>query len=259
MALSTSRAIRRRVAQTFPPLVIAELRSVERALGGRQAIVALLALAPLTQDLRYLLGLLGDPRHQADSLAEICAAANVLPSTLMQHLVGASLLKGKVEAHQKIGAGIAAVAEDLMRRAAPYEDTCNGGCRGTGAITPDPSPTAPNPTPEPCEVCHGTGRLRYSPDLERQKLALDLAQLLPKSGGLSIAVQQNQVTGGGASGGGGLIERLQQMTDAALYGDEEETREPREGEVLDEARAGGGGETGGGDVEVRGGDVETSG
>lgn len=215
-----SRAALARAEQLFPPLVTQQLQDIEKDLGGREAVVGMLALAPLTKDLRYVLGMLGDPRNNGQSLAEICALGNILPGALLKHLADAAMLRGKVKAAQKVGDGIAAVAEDVMRRAAPYEDTCNGGCAGIGTITPEPTKDEPNPSPEPCETCQGTGRLLYRPDLERQKLAIEMAQLLPKSGGINVAVQQNNHPGGGGVGatGFGLLERLQEVTDRILYG-----------------------------------------
>lgn len=200
-----------------PPTVVSELRKVEQTLGGREALVGMLALAPLTQDLRYVLGMLGDPRNQTKSLAEICADGNILPGDLLKQLSGAALLRGKVKASQHIGDGIAAVAEDVMRRAAPYEATCST-CQGVGQVTPEPTQPVPNPVPGPCETCRGTGRLIYAPDLERQKLAIEMAQLLPKGGGLQIL--NANVQGGMSAAGGGLgpIEKLQALTDRLLYG-----------------------------------------
>ena len=148
----TSRAALMRAERTFPPTVQRQLQAIESDLGGREELVGMLALAPLTPDLRYVLGMLGDPRNNAKSLAEICAEGNILPGELLRHLAGAALLRGKVLAAQKIGDGIAAVAEDVMRRAAPYEDACHA-CRGAGAITPEPSSEQPNPGPEVCETC----------------------------------------------------------------------------------------------------------
>jgi len=182
-------------------------------MGGRTGLVGMLVLAPLTPDLRYVLGLLGDPKNRGMALAEICALGNILPGDLLQHLASAALLKGKVLASQKIGAGIAAVAEDVMRRAAPYEDACSA-CRGIGMVTPDPSPAAPNPSPETCETCLGTGKLTYRPTIEHQKLAIDMAQLLPKAAGIQIANIN------GASGGVGMgssLEAVQRLTDQMLY------------------------------------------
>ena len=148
----TGHIARRKVAAHFPPLVVQELQTLETSLGGRTAIVGMLSLAPLSQDLRYVLGLLGHPDHAAKSLAEIWAMGQILPGTLLQELAGAALLKGKIQASQKIGDGIAAVAEDVMRRAAPFEEACHA-CRGTGSHVPEPTPTQPNPSPQPCEPC----------------------------------------------------------------------------------------------------------
>jgi len=219
-------------ATFYTPTVISELAKIEGDLGGRAELVGMLTLAPLTPDLRYVLGMLGDPAQKGASLAEICARGNILPGDLLRHLASAVMLKGKLKASQKIADGITAVTADIMRRAAPYEAPCNGGCQGIGTITADPTPAAPNPTPQPCEVCQGTGRLVYSPDLERQKLAIDMAQLLPKGG---IQIGLNQVTHNNnhhnSNGGGGAFERFQEATDRVLYGSGEA---PLEGELTEE-------------------------
>lgn len=212
-----SSAMDKRIARAYPQTVVVELQRIEQDLGGRAEIVGMLTLAPLSPDLRYILGLLGDPQHDQMTLAEICAAGNVLPGELLKHLTSAALLRGKVLASRKIGDGIAAVAEDVMRRAAPFEDACYT-CAGIGTITPEPTTQTPNPSPGPCETCKGAGKLRYQPDLERQRLAIDMAQLLPKSGGINIAQINQAGSQGGPGGGGGSLEILQQVTDKLLYG-----------------------------------------
>lgn len=220
-----------RAAKLFTPLVVKELHAIEESVGGRAAVVGLLSLAPLTKDLQYVLGILGDPQQQGKSLAECCALANVLPGDLLKHLAAAALVRGKIQAAQRIGSGIPAVIEDIMRRAAPYEEAC-ADCQGTASITPDPTPETPNPVPQPCDTCRGSGRLRYLPTLETQKLAVELAQLLPKSGGLQIAVQQNNHQGstGGGTMGMGALERLQLATDRVIYEGEGRGRPPGETE-----------------------------
>jgi hypothetical protein len=224
-ALTTTKASDARMQRYFTPTVIDELQTLEQELGGRSALVGMLVLAPLTPDLRYVLGMLGDPQHARKSLAQICAIGNILPGDLLQHLSSAALLRGKVRASQKIAEGIAAVTQDVMRRAAPYEDTCNGACRGSGSVTPEPTSAAPNPAPAPCETCLGTGKLTYQPTLDHQKLAIEMAQLLPRGGNIQILNQQNNLPAGGS--GGGSIERLQALTDKILYGST-----PLEGETL---------------------------
>mgnify|MGYP001310867534 CR=1 FL=1 len=211
----------RRMRATFTPEVVQQLQQIERDLGGRPMLVGMLALAPLTADLQYVLGMLGDPLHHDKSLAEICGMGNILPGELLRHLASAALLKGKVMAAQRIGAGMPAVIDDIMRRAAPYTDLC-GTCLGMGSLTPDPTPETPNPVPGPCETCRGSGQLLYRPDLERQKLAVDLAQLLPKGGGIQIAQVNSAGAGAGGQGASGVgvntFDAVQRVVDQVLYG-----------------------------------------
>jgi hypothetical protein len=209
-----------RPTKVFTPTVVEELTTLEHDLGGRRRLVGYLSLAPLTPDLAYILGLLGDPDHARWTLAEICAKGNILPGQLLQEIERAAHLRGRVLSAQVVAARLPAVVADVMKKAAPYEGAC-GDCAGTGTLTPDPTPQVPNPGPGPCETCRGTGQLLYQPRLEHQELALDMGRMLPKGQGLII--QQNNQNSSGQGGGGlgvGALEKLTQLTDKLLYGDE---------------------------------------
>lgn len=223
-----------RQAQDYPLVVRQELTALETSFGGRPTLVHLLSLAPLTTDTRLLLGVLADPKSDACSLATLCARAGILPGDLLRLLGAAALHRGQTLARHKIGEHLAAVTADLMTKAQPYEEACSG-CLGVGTITPDPTPEQPNPSPGPCDTCKGSGRLRYQPTFERQKLALEMGGLLPKAGGISITQQNLQVASAGASSGGAL-EQLQLATDKLLYGEGAPTG-PVEGELLDPPEA----------------------
>lgn len=215
----------------FTPTVVTQLSTLEKDLGGRSVLVGYLALAPLTPDLAYILGLLGDPAHARLSLAEICAKGNILPGQLLTEIEKAAHLRGRVIGAQIISQRLPAVVADVMKRAAPYEDPCTE-CRGTGTITPEPTQATPNPAPTACEVCLGTGQLTYQPQLRHQELALEMGRMLPKSSGLQI-IQNNNNQGGAGNGlGAGALERLTQLTDKLLYG-EEAGAPPIDAEVSD--------------------------
>jgi hypothetical protein len=218
-----------KAAKTFTPSVVTELTALEKQLGGRQVLVGYLALAPLTPDLKFILGLLGDPAHAHLSLAAICAKGNILPGQLLAEIEKAAHLRGRVLSAQVVAQRLPAVVADVMMKAAPYEGACTD-CLGTGRITPDPTTAVPNPLHGPCSTCNGTGRLQYQPNLRHQELALEMGRMLPKSAGLQIIQnnQQNNLGGGGM--GGGTLEKLTLLTDKLLYGDE---AAPLEAEVVD--------------------------
>lgn len=197
----------------------AEMAALETALGGRDALTGHLLLAPLTPDLAALIGLLGDPTHRGKSLAAIMAQTNILPGDVLRYVAAAGMARGKALAAVEVGKRIPAVVRDILEKAAPYEGTCTGPCAGTGSYTPNPTTEEPNPTPSPCPVCKGGGVLIYQPAFEHQKLAVELAHLLPKGGGMQILNQQINAASGAAGGAGdGALEQLQHATDAILYG-----------------------------------------
>lgn len=212
-----------------PALVATSLDDLEQAIGGREALVAALMHAPKSAGIDYLLGLIGTPplvglppmgvlngRHPTASLATLCAQGGITPGELMAAYRSGVLAKAQTLALHQVGQQLAAVTEDTMRRALPQTGQCDA-CDGTGTVVPEPSKKNPNPHPEPCRACKGTGTRTVQGDLEHKKLALDMGKMLPKSGGVNIAVnqQQNTFVGGAA---GGALERMQAATDAILYG-----------------------------------------
>lgn len=233
MASGTT-AMDRRRARSYPSLVVQQLHTMEQEYGGRQGLVGALMLAPMTPDLEYLVGQLGDPRNGTASLAAICARANVLPGHLLHLLMEGGRLVARARAAHLVHGGIAPVIQDILRRAAPYEEACID-CMvegvSTGTITAEPTPTVPNPVPHPCPVCKGALKLLHLPELSRQELALELGQLLPKGGGINIALQQNNH--GGGRDHTKTLDLVQQLAEEALYEDQPGPAPVTEGEVVD--------------------------
>lgn len=199
------------------------LALIERTLGGREALVAALSHAPKSRDLEYLLGLIGDPEMAKVPLGHLCAQGGVTPGELLSAWKSGELLRGHVLATKQIVAGLPKVVEDVLKRAAPYIDTCSA-CQGVGQVTPEPTKKKPNPEPETCPACNGGGQLEYPADFDRATLVLELAQLTSKGNGVQINLDQRQAhlhTGGGASAGG-TLEAMMSASDRILYGDQDD-------------------------------------
>lgn len=181
-------------------------------LGGRQRLTDTLAIAADAPEVEPLLTLLLDPRFESWSLRTLCHRANLTVVDLFSAYKRAMVVKAQLLATEIIANKLLPVVEDVMRRAAPYEVPCSH-CASTGRWT-DPEATVPADVC--CPQCAGHGKVLQLPDLDRQKLALDLAQLVQKPGGLQI--QQNvQVAGNGASPGHALVD-LQQAVRQLLSG-----------------------------------------
>jgi DNA-directed RNA polymerase subunit RPC12/RpoP len=168
-----------------PGQYAAALVRFEGELGGREALLEILAHAPVTKDQEYALGLLADPTFAGQSLAEICRRGNIKLSELWQLLRTAVLAKAAVQSTLIVGKRLPAVVSDVMERAAPYEETC-GYCEGVGQIVDAPSVDEPNPEPYQCPECKGKGLFKRVPELERQVIALKLGGLLRDGGGFTI-------------------------------------------------------------------------
>lgn len=195
---------------------IAAVETFIDQLGGRGAVVEALEIASDQPEVDLVLSLLADPRYANWSLRRLCQNAGLTIHEFFQAFRKASLVRAQIAATQRIADGIVPVVEDVMRRAAPYEITC-AACAGTGSFTPDPSKKVPNPSPEPCKACRAQGKLIIEPELDRQKLALELADLVKKGGG--IAIQQNQFNLDQVAGvGSGDLEKLQQAMSGVELG-----------------------------------------
>lgn len=202
---------------TLPAPEAAALSELEKAIGGRAALQRALVQAPPSSGLDFVISAIADPTNDARALHIICAEANVSVGELLEAYKRGVMAKGTVLAIKAVAEGAAPVAEDVMRRAAPYSEACPY-CEGVGTHTADPTSDMPNPQPEPCDSCKGDGTLRYLPDLARQKVALELVGLLGGKGGTQINITQaNQQMTAAISGDRGALAKLQTATDQLLY------------------------------------------
>jgi hypothetical protein len=185
------------------------------ALGGRQALLDTLVVADGTSEVHQIVNLLIDPRYGGWSLRRLCATAGLTIADLFTAYKKALLVRAHLQATKVITDNLVAVVDDVMQRSRPREIVCPA-CAGLTTVTPEPTRAVPNPAPQPCATCRATGRVIEQPDLDRQKVALELAQLLQTRGG--ITVQQNSVTlPAGGSGAPGALEQLQQAVHEVLY------------------------------------------
>ena len=203
--------------RTHPVLAVnaqAELARLELEFGGRQHLVQALTFAKQTKDVRYLLGLIGDPENDRRSLAEICHMGRILPGELLAALSSGTDLRSQLLAKQRIAARIPAVVGEVMHKAAEYEDDCTD-CMGVGKVTADPSDSEPNPSPQNCTTCRGTGRLLFPADGKCRDLALEMAGLTGNGGGVSVTTNVQVAQVGGSYEG---FERMQEAMDTILFG-----------------------------------------
>lgn len=169
----------RAVQLATDPLASAAVEALEKAVGGREPLVAALLHAPPSTDLSIAIGAIADPRNDARALSVICADAGVTVGTLIEAYKRGVLARAQVGAIHAVAEALPAVIEDAVTRAAPHYLTCYV-CDGTGTVVPEPTKKNPNPGPEPCRTCRGRGQTYHLPDLDRQKFAAELGGLITK-------------------------------------------------------------------------------
>jgi hypothetical protein len=219
----------RRTLPAFPLDAAEELKLLEHELGGRRGLVQALTFAPPTKDTQYLLGLIADPDHRARSLAECLQMGRIAPGQLIDTLAKGTSARARLIAQKHVADRTPTVVAEVMQQAAEHEDDCPE-CLGAGTVTADPTEDHPNPQPLPCDVCRGYGKLRFPADPTCRELALDMAGMIGKAGGITVQQTTNVgIVGGGLASG---YERMQEAVDQILYGD---AREPIDAELVDTA------------------------
>lgn len=186
----------------------------EEILGGREKLTQVLAVATDEPEVALVTDLLLDPRYQHHSLRQLCAMTGLTVADLLTAYRKAVIVQAHVQAAPIIAGKLIGVVEDLMTRAQPHYLPC-ATCHGSGSVIDLPSKDQPSPAPRVCTACTN-GQQLHLPDLDRQKLALEVAELVkPKSG---ITFNQANVLGaGGGSSMGGSLEQLQQAVSDVLF------------------------------------------
>jgi hypothetical protein len=175
------------------------------ALGGRAALLETLQIANGSPEVDKVLRLLDDPTYWGWTLRRICALSGLTIADLFKAYKSALLVKAHLQATKIVVDALPTVVEDVMRRSQLHEVPCEA-CGGSGQL-----PTQAGASVA-CNICRGTGKLLKQPELDRQKVALELGQLLTKGGGISLTQQQNTLVAPGSSTtfGPGAIDQLQQ-------------------------------------------------
>lgn len=194
------------------------INDYEKALGGRKSLVATLSLDS-TPEIQQLVQMLNDHQYDGRSFGWLARQVGIGLSDLLRSFRNGTLAKAQILAAQKIAVRLVDVVDDVMKRAAPYEETCEP-CGGLGEIVPKPSRKQPNPEPVTCRVCSGKGKFIHQAELDRQRLALELAELIKVPRNHPSILQQFNMGSPSAARetGAGSLEQLQQAVTSMLYG-----------------------------------------
>src|SRR5262245_4259853 len=184
--------------------------------GGRHALTETLAVADHSVEIQHVVRLLLDPRYDNVGLPRLCRLAGLTVADCLVAYRKALIARAHIAATATVAAKILPVVDDILTRAAPHQVVCDA-CHGEGSLPPRPTRTDPNPSPLPCPTCRASGRRLVLPDLDRQKLALELAHLLQKSGGIVVQQNTNVAPDPRAVQGPGALEQLQQAVSQILY------------------------------------------
>lgn len=169
--------------------------ALESAVGGREKLIAALTGAPATDDLAYVINLIASPEMDARKLSQICRAGRITVGELLEAYKRGVYAQMQVSVMAKVAEHTPAVVEDVLLRSQPHQVVCPS-CKGSLVVRNPREDEKDQPPVLPCTACLDanripTGLIDVLPDLDRQKLALDLANLLPKKSPM-IAIDARQ-------------------------------------------------------------------
>jgi DNA-directed RNA polymerase subunit RPC12/RpoP len=164
------------------------LRETLKLLGGREGILDTLVVASNVPEVDSLLRLCADPRYDGLPLHKVCAMAGLTVVDLFAAYKKAMITKAHLTVYKVVTDKLQPVVEDLMKRAAPYEIPCSA-CGARGEVVDDSKESKGKLIV--CPTCNGQKVLIQLPDLDRQKVVLELAQLVQKAQGINILQQNN--------------------------------------------------------------------
>jgi hypothetical protein len=218
-ALISPAALADRASVSVLDKAASSINEFEKALGGRTALVDALCL-DATKDIRELVVNLLDPALDKLSLGVIAERTGVTMTDLMRAFRNATLARAQILAAREIAQYLPAVVEDVMKRAAPYKETCEA-CEGTGTMTVRPTKKVPIPDPATvtCTICRGKKEILRVPELDRQRLALEVSELLKAPGRGPTFLQQINIPAASSGNEAGSLERMQQAVSKVLYSD----------------------------------------
>lgn len=198
------------------------INEFEKVLGGRKELLTSLAF-DAAPEVRALVVDLLDPHFDKMSLGWLASKCNIGLTDLLRAYRNGVIAKAQIIASQKIAAALPGVVEDVMKRAVPYKEPCQG-CDATGMMKVRPTKKVPMPDPAEvtCTICRGKGEVLRLPELDRQRLALEIGELLKSPKGGPTLLQQFNLGTPAATGasdpGAGSLERMQQAVTDILYG-----------------------------------------
>lgn len=150
----------------------------EQNIGGRDALIDVLELAPLDKKQEHLLNLLLDPKRKSDSINVIARDAGMKPAAVLELFRNASFAKAHALALAKMAEALPDVVADIAAKSVDQKIECPT-CFGLKKVSEVDCPT-----------CYGKGSvMRYS-DLDRQKILLEGAGVTKKGGGVNVNVNQ---------------------------------------------------------------------
>ena len=190
-----------------PPELDKALSTLEERMGGRDKVAASLAVIPnLTVEEQTIFQLMTDPANRKRSLAYLCGAAGTTVGRVLELFSKGDWAQAYVDSIRRVNALLPQVAEDVMTRALPKWKGCVQ-CKGAGRMmSKKPLLMEGKPTNPPiweeieveCFTCEGVGKIEVEPDIERQKVALQVGGLLKTGGGVTIdnSDKRTQISGG---------------------------------------------------------------
>lgn len=187
----------------------------EKALGGREKVIESLSI-DADPKIQTLVRLLLDPDFDDLSLSELAARAEINLTEVLRAYRNATLARAQMLAVNEIADKLPAVVKDVMTRALPQTVLCPV-CKGSKE-----QPGRKKDDVETCRTCKGVGTVERPATVQRQRLALEIAELIkqPRNGTTLLQQFNTLPAAPGTTAGAtepGALELMQQAVSQLLY------------------------------------------
>lgn len=209
------------------------LRELEQQVGGRDQLAKILSYLPLDPQEAILVKLMGDPKLTTKSLAAIAARTGFSSGRVWDFFQRGKAAEAFVKSMTLVYDKAPDVAGSVMTEALPRTERCLAPRCDHGKIPGEVDPaskTGRRKRSTDCHVCEGRGYVIGRPEVERQRLALELTGLVKKGGGVVVNtnVQQNTVIASPQS----IFAKFLEASDKVLFGKTETQEEVVEAEIV---------------------------
>lgn len=199
------------------------LREFENQAGGRDKFQKILCYLPHDAQEELLMKMLGDPKLNHKSLAALAARCGFSAGRVIDFFRRAQKAEAFVKSFKGVYEKLPDLTGSVMTEALPRTVRCTLCDKGklTNPINPATGKPAGGKRRN-CNICEGRGYTIGRPEVDRQRLALEMSGVIQKGSGVTVNNQQNTAVVANMGTPQALFKSFLEASDKVLFGEQAE-------------------------------------